>query len=90
MIARGSESVATDEATVVTKPPLDPIVVEDSQGDRGLANSSGANESNWNKFPSETDYFLDQLIASKGPRGERRGFSKYAGFKCEIMSLFAA
>ena len=40
--------IASDEATVVTKPLLDPAVMEDSQGDGGLADSARANESDWN------------------------------------------
>ena len=55
----GGELVATDEATVVAKPFLDPVVVEDSQGDGRLANSTGTDESGWNEVSCETNNFLD-------------------------------
>ena len=42
------ELITTDESTVVAKPFLDPIVVEDGQGNRGLANPARTNESDWN------------------------------------------
>ena len=45
MSTRGGEFVAADESTVVAKPFLDPIVVEDSQSDGCLANPTGTNES---------------------------------------------
>ena len=61
----GRELIATDEVTVVAKPLLDPIVVEDSEGDRGLADSTRADESDWNKVLSEIGYLLDHVVASK-------------------------
>ena len=68
MATRGRELVATDEPTVIAKPLLDLIVVKNSQGDRGLANSSSTNESGRNKVLSEIDYLLDYLVASEeGP-----------------------
>ena len=80
--------VATDKATVIAKLPLDPIVMKNSQGDGGLANSTGADESDRNKPLNEIDYLPDQFVASKeGPWGQRRGFSEYANLKCEIMDL---
>ena len=45
MSTGGRELIATDEATVVAKLLFDPIVVEDGQGNRGLADSARANES---------------------------------------------
>ena len=64
----GGELVATDEQTVIAKPPLDSIVVENSQGNRGLADSASADESDWNEVLGEIDYLPDQLVASKeGP-----------------------
>ena len=76
MSTRGGELIATDEPTVVTKPLLDPIVVEDGQGDGRLADSSGTNEGDWNEVLGETGYLLDQFVASKeGPRWWGREFS---------------
>ena len=51
--------VATDESTFVTKSLLDSIVVENSQGNAGLPNPSGTDESNWTKAFSEMDDLLD-------------------------------
>jgi len=51
--------ITTDEPAVIAKPLFDPIVVKNGQGDRGLANSTGANESNWNRLLSEINYLLD-------------------------------
>ena len=61
----GGELIATDKPTVMAKPPLDPIVVENGQGNRSLADSTSTNESDWNKLFGEIDYLLDQLVASK-------------------------
>ena len=43
----------------MTKPLLDSVVVEDGQGNRGLADSASANESDWGKLLGEIDYLLD-------------------------------
>ena len=64
----GGELFATDEPTFLAKPLLDPIVVEDSQGDRSFAEPSCADESNRGGVFSEAND-LNQFIASKdGPR----------------------
>ena len=77
---RGGELIAADEPAVIAKPLLDPVVVENGQGDGCLPDSSGTNESDWNEVLDEIDYLLDQFIASKeGPRWRRREFSRYAG-----------
>jgi hypothetical protein len=87
MTARGRELITANEPTVMAKPLLDPIVVENGQGDRRLANSTSTDEGDWSKVLSEIDYLLDQLVASKeGPRWQRRGFSRYAAFKRKIVS----
>ena len=65
MWGRGGESITTNESTVVTKSLLDPVVVENSQGDRGLANPPSTNQGNRGKLLGEIDYLLDQLVASK-------------------------
>ena len=64
----GGEFVTADESTVIAKLLLDPRVVENSQGDRGLADPARANESDRNEALSEIDYPLGQLVASEeGP-----------------------
>ena len=69
MSGRGRELVATNESAVMAKPLLDPIVVENGQGDGRLANSTSTNEGDRNKVLSEIDYLFDQLVASEeGPR----------------------
>jgi len=68
MGARGREFFAMNESTIVTKPPLDPIVVENCQGDGCLANPASADEGDRSKILDEFDYLLDQLAASEeGP-----------------------
>jgi hypothetical protein len=56
---RGRELVTMDESTVVAKPLLDPVVVENRQGDGSLANSTSANEGDWNNVLSKIDYLLN-------------------------------
>jgi hypothetical protein len=57
---------------MMTKSLLDPVVVENGQGDGRLANPASTNEGDWNKILSEIDYLLDQLVPSKeGPWGQR-------------------
>jgi hypothetical protein len=88
MCTRGGEFVAADESTIVAKPLLDPIVVENGQGDRCLPDSASTNECNWNKVFSEIDYLLDQLVASEqDPWRKRRGFSWYAGIERQVVGL---
>ena len=87
MSTRGGELVTTDEPTVVAKSLFDAIVMEHSQSDRRLANSSGTNESNWDEVLGEIDDLLDQLVTSEeGPRWRGRGFSRYARLKDKITS----
>ena len=77
MSTRGGELVATDESTVVAKPLLDPVVVENGQGNGCLPDSSGTDESDRNEVLGEVKYLLDQLVASEeGPRWWRRKFSR--------------
>jgi len=78
--------VTTDEATVVAKLLLNLIVVENGQGDGWLAGSAGIDEGDWSEVLSKIDYLLDQLVTSEeGPRWKRRGFSRYARFRCKII-----
>ena len=85
---RGGKLVTANKSTVMAKPSLHSIVVEDGQGDGCLADPAGTNESDWSEVLSEIDYLLDQLVASKeGPRWQRRGFSRYPRFGCQIVGL---
>jgi hypothetical protein len=85
MIARGGELVATDEPTVVAKPLLDAIVVEDGQSDGRLSNSTSTDESGWSEVFCQPNNLLDQMVASKaGPWRWGWGFSGYAGCKREM------
>ena len=91
MNTRCGELVATDEPTVVAKPVLDSIVVENGQGDGRFSNSASTNKSDRNKVLSQIDYLFDQLITSEeGPRRQRRGFSRYARSKRKIVGIFVA
>jgi hypothetical protein len=70
----------------MSKPLLDPIVVENRQGDRRFPDSTSTNQGDWNKVLSQINYLLDQLVASEErPRWQRRGFSGYATFRCKMM-----
>ena len=74
MDTRSRELIATNEPAVIAKPALDPIVVEDSEGNGCLPNASCADKSNGLKVFSESDNLLDQFIASEagpGPWGRR-------------------
>ena len=75
----------------MTKPLLDPVVVEDGQGDRGLADPASTDESDWSELLGQIDYLLDQLVAAEeGPWGQGWRFSGYARFGCEMISPLVA
>jgi hypothetical protein len=75
-----------DEPTVVAKPLLDAIVVEDDQRDGSLADSTGTDESDGSKVFRKTGDLLDQLVPSKeDPRWRWRGFSGYTGCRYLIL-----
>jgi len=81
MRGRGGELITPDKSTVMTKPLLDPVVVEDGQGDRGLANPPSTNQGDRGKILGEIDYLLDQLVAAEErPWGQGWRFSGYARF----------
>ena len=91
MWTRGGEFVTANESAVVTEPLLDPVVVENGQGDRGLADSASTDEGDWGEVLSEIDNRLDQLVASEErPRWQRWGFSRHAAFECKKMGLSMA
>jgi len=82
MRERGGRLVTTDEPAVVSKPLLDGLVMKKRQSDRGLANSGGADESEW----SEVSHQVNDLVASKeDPRWRWQGFSRCAKDKCRIL-----
>ena len=65
---RRLEPVTADEPPVLVEPFLDPIVVEDSQGNGCFANTTCADESNWGEAFRKTDDILDQFVPPKtGP-----------------------
>ena len=74
---RSRELIATNESAVITKPILDPIVVEHGKGDGRFPNPPCADESNRFEVFSQTGNLLDQFAASEtGPGRRRRRFSK--------------
>jgi hypothetical protein len=78
--------IAANEPTVIAKPFLDSIVMEDGQCDRCFANPSGTYESDGLEVLGETDDLLDELVASKtGPWWRRRGFSMCARWKYKTL-----
>ena len=84
---RGRELVATDEPTVVAKPFLNAIVVENGQGDGSFPNPTRPDESDWCATVGETNDLLDQFVASEtGPWRRGWGFSGYARHKYEMLN----
>ena len=76
--ARGRELIAADESTVVAEPLLNPVVVEDSEGNRRFSNSACTDEGDWDEVFGQTDDTLDKLLASEtGSRRLGRQFSKW-------------
>ena len=64
--------ITANESAVMAKPPLDPVVVENGQGDGGLPDSTSTNQGNWNKILGEIDCLLNQLVASEERSWRRR------------------
>ena len=73
MCTGGGELITADEPAVVTKPLLDPIVVENDQGDGGLANSASADESD--RFSARSTIFSINSSRPKKVLGGRSGDS---------------
>jgi len=70
----------------MTKSLLDPVVVEDGYGDRGLADPASTDESDWSEVLGKIDYLLDQLVAAEErPWGQGWRFSRYARLGCEMI-----
>ena len=84
MSERRWELVASDKSTVFVEPPLDAIVVEDSQSDGRFPDPPWTDESGWSELFRKTEYLLDQLVASEAdPWWRGRGLSEYARWECE-------
>ena len=65
--------IATNESTVLAKSLLDPIVVEDGEGDGRFPDTPRTNESDWFQVFGESDDLLNQLVTSEAaPRGGGR------------------
>jgi hypothetical protein len=75
MRARSWELIAADESTVIAKPGLDAIVVEDGESDGGFPNPSCTDEGDGFEVFGETNELLDQFIASKKVPGRGGGNS---------------
>ena len=69
MDTRSRELITTDKSPVIAKPALDPIVVEDSEGNGCLPNAPCADESDGFEVFSESDDLFDQFVASKTSPG---------------------
>ena len=59
------ELVAADKSTVVPKPFLDAIVVEDGQSNGRFPDPAWTDQSEWNEAFSEANDPLDQLVTSE-------------------------
>ena len=59
MTERDGEVVTTDEPTVVAKPFLDAVIVQDRQGDGGLSDSTGTDEGERGEIFCEADDLID-------------------------------
>jgi len=70
------ELIATDESTVIAKPVLDVIVVQDGESDGCFPNAPCAYEGYGFEVVGETKELLDKLVASEtGPGCRGRQFS---------------
>ena len=77
--------VAADESAVVAKPLLDPVVVENRQGNGRPPDSPVTNESDRNEALGEANHSPNQFVASKeGPQWQRREFSRCARCECKM------
>ena len=65
MSTRCRELVATDEPAVVPEPFLDPIVVEDGQGNGCFPDSPWADECDRREVFSKAKNLLDQIVATE-------------------------
>ena len=65
MSTRCRELVATDEPAVVPEPFLDPIVVEDGQGNGCFPDSPWTDECDRREVFSKAKNLLDQIVATE-------------------------
>jgi len=91
MDRRRWELIASDEPTILAKPLLDAIVMEDFQSDGCLANPASTDESNRNQVVCQIDDLLDQLVTPKEDPGRRgRRFTRYPRWKCKnVVSRYS-
>jgi len=59
MWARGRELITVNKSTIVTKPLLDPVVVQNSQGNRGLSDSASTDEGDWGEVLRSTTFSIN-------------------------------
>ena len=69
----GRELVASNKPTVLAKPLLDAMMMENSQCDGCLADSASTNESDRSQILGETDDLFDQLVTSETSPRRRWG-----------------
>ena len=88
MRERGGELVAANKSTVIPKPFLDSVIVEDAQCDGRLANPTSAYESNSIEVFGETDKLLDEVASSETDLQWRgQGFTAWTKYKCQTAGL---
>jgi hypothetical protein len=76
MSARSGKLITTDKPSVLAKSIFDPIVVEDSEGNRRFPDPPCTNESDGFDVFGESDNLLDQLVTPETvPRGRGRRFA---------------
>ena len=69
----GRELVASNKPTVLAKPLLDAMMMENSQCDGCLADSASTNKSDRSQILGETDDLFDQLVTSETSPWRRWG-----------------
>jgi hypothetical protein len=67
--ARRRETITTDETTVITKPVLDAVVVENREGDRRFPDPTRSYESNRFEVPGKANDFLDEFLPPEAGSG---------------------
>ena len=77
MSGRWGELVTADKPTVVPKPFLDAIVVEDGQSNGRFTDSAWTDQGDWSEVFSEANDPLDQLVTSE--TGSRRWGRQFSG-----------
>jgi len=65
MVERRREFVASDEPTILAEPPLDAIVMEDSQRDGRLADPASTDQSDRTETFCKGNDLVDQIVTTK-------------------------